>query len=339
MVPPATNSRLAITGIGAVPAERFSADLLPAKRGSRYLSAATRFALAAARTALEDAGLWDADPYPPESRGVCLGTNFAVEAVVEDMDRVVLSGGAPALLAIETPNFSANIAASYVSLACRFLAVNLTVTDRFVAGLTAIDLGTSCIRRGRARLVLAGGVDGPIPPAFSAACGGAESAGGACLFVLEPMDEALARGARPRAELLEPARCFLPPASAATSDAWRPHEDRLLRAIDARLSDGASITAVVPNLESRFVRRITDTLSRHAGGRAGAIECRVAGVAAGGCLAPVFWLADSIGSCGETLVVAPSPHGEVALLGMRPAAPHRATASTAGCTSSRPALV
>ena len=83
MRPHQTADPIVITGIGAVHTgpERFLGP-----RGFKFLSTATRYALAAAHVALEDAQLVDTTFYSPEAKGVFVGTNFGVHEVAEAMD-------------------------------------------------------------------------------------------------------------------------------------------------------------------------------------------------------------------------------------------------------------
>src|SRR5207247_638797 len=78
-------------------------------------------------------------------------------------------------------------------------AFNVTLTTARIAGLEAVALGAECLRRGRARMVLAGALEGRAPEALQGYFSPPIAEGAACLMVLEPLSAALDRGARGRA--------------------------------------------------------------------------------------------------------------------------------------------
>src|SRR3954451_20377455 len=67
----------------------FDAPRFLGPRGFKYLPPATRYMLAAAGVALSDAGATNGY-YEPEHKGVVVGSNFAVAALHEEMDRTIL---------------------------------------------------------------------------------------------------------------------------------------------------------------------------------------------------------------------------------------------------------
>lgn len=312
-----------ITGTGTVLAdpERFLGT-----RGFKFLSSATRYALAAAHLALEDAQLSDATLYSPEAKGVFVGTNFGVHGVAEAMDGVVLTQGSSALLAVETPNFSVNIPGSYVSLKCGFLAFNVTVTDMLVAGVEAVVLGAQSIQHGRATLVLAGATEGAIPPSAAAMLGGAACAGAACMLALEALPAARSRGARIHAQLGDPLLWFIPPDSAQTAHAWQRSEALLRRQLDGLIGDRDTLPLAMCDLDHPFVQRVNESALRYLQGR-GITVTRYSPARAGAaeaCVSPLVWLADSIARYGEACLLVASPQGHVALLPAEPVGSPRA---------------
>lgn len=169
------------------------------ERGFKYLTPATQYALAAARLALEDAGV--GDHYQGEERGVVLGTNFAVWSVLADMDATILRTGADQIRPMDAANFSVNIPASQLSIRYGFHAFNVTITTARIAGLEAVALGAQRLRRGQARMVLAGALEGRAPEALQGYFSPPIAEGAACLVVLEPLSAALERGARVHGEI------------------------------------------------------------------------------------------------------------------------------------------
>ncbi|MEU8181952.1 beta-ketoacyl synthase N-terminal-like domain-containing protein [Micromonospora sp. NPDC049044] len=164
-------------------------------RGWKYLTPATRFLLATAQLAMADAKL-DPATMAPESMGVAVGTNFAADPVVGRLDQTVRTEGAHWLSPAEAPNFSVNLAASHVSMRWAMRAFNLTLTNPMVAGIDAVLTMAGAIRRGRARLGLAGATE-ERPTAYRP--GGGMAGEGACCLVLESRQTAIERGATPLA--------------------------------------------------------------------------------------------------------------------------------------------
>lgn len=317
----------------------FDPERFLGKRGFKFLSAATRYGLAAAHLALDDAGLSQTTIYAPEARGVFMGTNFAVHESVASMDALVLSQGAGALMAIETPNFSVNLPASYISLKCGFLAFNITLTNMLVAGVEAVMLGARNIQRGRAQLVLAGATEGSIPARDAALLGGTAADGGACMLALEALPAAQARGARVYAQVGGDALCFIPPDTARTASTWQPREALLRRRLDLLLGDHTALPLAMPTLECALTQRVNESVLRHLQDRGVTVHRHpTAGGAPDACVSPLLWLAALIAQHGEALLVVASPQGHVALMRLEPvSSPHtraeRAAAQAAGRVS------
>lgn len=321
-----TTYPIVITGIGSV---HFAPERFLGKRGFKFFSSATRYALAAAKLALEDSGLLETTIYTPESKGVFVGTNFGVHDVVEAMDALVLTQGAGALMAIETPNFSANIPASYVSLKHGFLAFNVTLTNMLVAGVEAVMLGAQSIQNGRAEVVLAGATEGAIPARGAALLGGSASAGAACMLVLEALPAAQSRGARIYAQVGANGLCFIPPETAETAQSWQQHESLLRRQLDRLLSDHSDqrvLPLAMLDLDSPFVQRLNESVLRYLKGRriTANRDPPASGGAADACVSPLEWLSASIAQHGEALLVVASPQGHVAFLSLEPIGSPRA---------------
>jgi len=297
----------------------FQPERFLGKRGFKSLSPATRYALAAAHVALDDAGLLDTAIYPPESKGVFVGTNFAVHDVLETMDGFVLSQGASALFALETPNFSVNIPASHISMKLGFLAFNVTLTSMLVAGVEAVMLGAESIRNGRAKLVLAGATEGGMPTAAAALFGAPPSDGAACMLALEALPAAQSRGARIYAQVGPSLLCFIPPDVAGTYASWAPHEQRLRRALDGLLGDAKPLRLATFDLGCAFTQRVNESVLRYwqdHGLSLGLHACAAA--AADASVSPLLSLSASVARHGDALLLVASPQGHVALLWLEP---------------------
>lgn len=124
----------------------------------RRMDAAGQYAVALARQALDDAGV----PYgetPDDGLGIVLGTYTAGGQPTEEFLRGLFAlgpTGAPALIFNATV---ANIAASLAGLEMKLRGPNATVSQKEVSGLAAIAHASDILRHGRARALVAGGVD------------------------------------------------------------------------------------------------------------------------------------------------------------------------------------
>lgn len=132
-------------------------DWVPAMK-LRRLDRTGVYALAAARLALDDAKE-TINAEGADDLGVVLGTWTAGgQSTQQFLDALFRSGptGAPALLFDSTVG---NSAASLAGLEFKLRGPNVTVSHKEASGLAAIVTAVDHVREGRARAVLAGGVD------------------------------------------------------------------------------------------------------------------------------------------------------------------------------------
>jgi 3-oxoacyl-[acyl-carrier-protein] synthase II len=186
----------------------------------------SQFAVAAAKLALEDAGLQLADERP-ERVAACLGTSMGGIGDVYEQARAGFEQlgyrGMPSLSALE---YAPHAPVSHVSVELRILGQALTISSACATGLDALEWGYRRIAAGGADLVLAGATDAPVAPfAFAALCAlgilarrdappwdaprpydlrrdGLVLGEGAAVCVLEELDHARRRSAAIYAELL-----------------------------------------------------------------------------------------------------------------------------------------
>ncbi len=124
----------------------------------RRMDAAGQYAVALARQALDDAQVSYGET-PDDGLGIVLGTYTAGGQPTEEFLRGLFAlgpTGAPALIFNATV---ANIAASLAGLEMKLRGPNVTVSQKEVSGLAAIAHAADILRHGRARALLAGGVD------------------------------------------------------------------------------------------------------------------------------------------------------------------------------------
>lgn len=260
---------------------------------ARRLSIPSRLALAAARMALADAGfdpLAGGGPPPPRGPqlGLAVGTAFGTAQFTEKLLREILVDPQSASPFLFTESV-ANAPAAQAAIALVAQGPNLTVCQREASGLLAIAQGAGQLRRGRAAVMLAGEVDentpllhavldrfgalarpgaagGEVPRPFDRRRSGFLAAEGSTMWVLEPADRAVARGARIHARLLAAGAAFDPSAGAF---GWGGGDEALAAGLDAMLKrhgltpadidlvvSGASGAVAGDRLEAAVLRRV-----------------------------------------------------------------------------------
>jgi len=133
----------------------FNAKEFIAPMKMRRMNSLSRFAAAAARLALRDAGIEKLNP----AAGVALGTSFgAVQTSVDYMQEYVEKGAAlaPPQLFAESV---ANAPGSHIAIENDLRGFNVTVTQRESSMLAAAMYGASQIAKGAAPAALIGGVE------------------------------------------------------------------------------------------------------------------------------------------------------------------------------------
>jgi len=177
---------------------------------------ASQLAIAAARLALEDAGI--GAELPPDRCGVAMGTTSGEPLEVERFDDLVVGDGLARLGPEFIRRYPCHVIAGHVAAELGFGGPNAMIPTACAAGNYAIARAHDLLRLGRADLMLAGGADafsrityhgfarlGAIAPElcrpFDRDRRGMIPGEGAAVLVLEPRDAALARGARIYAEV------------------------------------------------------------------------------------------------------------------------------------------
>jgi 3-oxoacyl-[acyl-carrier-protein] synthase II len=186
-------------------------NLRPLDRTSALLTCAARLAL--------DDGGWSAARRGAEEVGLVVGTLFCSAHTIAAFDRRALEEGPAYASPMDFANTVINAAAGQAAIRHNLRGVNSTVATGATSGLRALAHAADLIRSGRARAVLAGGVEelcfeshlaferagllGAAPPLpFDARRGGFTLGEGAALLMLEDAEAAAARGACARAEVL-----------------------------------------------------------------------------------------------------------------------------------------
>lgn len=256
-----------------------------APRAARRMGPPSRFAVAAAKMALADAGL---APEPKGDLAVVLATAFGPSLYSEQIVDQVMEQGPEAVSPFLFSESVANAPAAQVALACRAVGPNVTVSQREAGALIALARGATEVALGRARRALVLAVDELSPlvhsilDRFGALAGGRGGdevarpfdrhrdgfvAGeGATVLVLETEEGVRRRGARVRARIRCCASAFDPEAPVTS---WGRDPRSLATALGRRLAgadlrpeeihcivSGASGTRAGDRLEALVLRRV-----------------------------------------------------------------------------------
>lgn len=203
----------------AVLAERSSiAELIPARQ-ARRMSWLSKFGVAAARLALDDAALSEQQPLG-ERAAIYSATSFGSPQVTQQLLQAILTQGPQAASPFLFPESVANAPAAQIAIACGARGANVTLTQREAGGLRALSRAALEVRRGRADIALVAVVDevhpllhavldrfralaserscGGLARPFDLHRGGFLLGEGASVVILEPAHLADQRGARVR---------------------------------------------------------------------------------------------------------------------------------------------
>ena len=277
----------------AAPVKEFDpAQYIPPKQ-ARRMARFSQLAVAAAQLAVADADL-AITPENADRVGVVLSNSVGSVAVTERNYATLKERGwkriNPLFMAMVLPN----MVSSNVSIVLGARGYNSTVATACAGGTTAIGEATEVIRRGAADVMLAGGADAPIcemtlvgmsmigalsirndeptkaSRPFDKDRDGFVAAEGGAVLILEDLEHALRRGARPIAEIK---------GYGATTDAYHitgpdPSGEASARAMGLALEDAgvspeqvdhvnahATSTPLGDRLETVAIRR---TLGKHA---------------------------------------------------------------------------
>jgi len=220
---------------------------------ARRLSMPSRFAVAASRMAVEDAGL---ESLEGRRVAIVLATAFGALLFTEKLVRQILDEGPESAQPFYFSECVANAAAARVAIALSARGANVTITEREAGPLLALARGAQEVREGRADVAIAGSADEMTPllhalldrfrgtarasrdrdeaaRPFDAARDGVLAGEGASAVVIEREADAAARGARPLARVAATAAAF--DATAPVSD-WGVGAGFLARALRSGLA-------------------------------------------------------------------------------------------------------
>jgi 3-oxoacyl-[acyl-carrier-protein] synthase II len=220
------NLTAGVNGIG--PVESFDTSAFPVHIGAEVkdfdpsgheeLGRGSQLAVAAARMALDDSGI-NLDAQDRSRIGVSMGTTSGEPGMIERYNDARKADGLGSIPADILPKYPCNVVPSNIAIEFDLHGPCLMIPTACAAGNYAIGYGFDMIRSGRTDLMLAGGADpfsritymgfarlGAIAPErcqpFDKNRKGMVPGEGAAVLVLEPLDDAVARGATIYAEVL-----------------------------------------------------------------------------------------------------------------------------------------
>jgi 3-oxoacyl-[acyl-carrier-protein] synthase II len=181
------------------------------------LGRASQFAIAAAWLAVDDAGI-DLGSIEPERFGVSVGTTSGEPILIEKFNDSFVAGQMDRVGAEFMGQYPCHVIAGHVAEELQLGGINITIPCACAAGNYAVSHAFDVLRAGRADVMLAGGSDafsritytgfarlGAVAPEkvqpFDKNRKGMIPGEGAAMLVLEPLERALARGARIWAEV------------------------------------------------------------------------------------------------------------------------------------------
>jgi 3-oxoacyl-[acyl-carrier-protein] synthase II len=124
---------------------------------ARRFDRGSQFAIIACGQAIAEAGYHVSED--PERIGIALGTGSAGAGALTEFLRVLLTESPEAAPPFHFPNTVANAPASQVSIELKLLGPNVTITQKDPSALNALLFSSIALASGRARAMLAGGVD------------------------------------------------------------------------------------------------------------------------------------------------------------------------------------
>jgi 3-oxoacyl-[acyl-carrier-protein] synthase II len=216
-------------------------------KGLRSLDRLTKMLVVSTRLALHDAGLkqggaWAA--FRGDEVGIIVSNAYGSLEAIAELHKVATLEDARYINPSRFPLTVANSAAGYASIWEDLRALNVSVCDGNCGALDAVACADAMLEQRRAKAILVGGAEAmsePLQVAFQklGASGEATTLGeGAAIMALEPLQDAVARGADVAALAVGYGTYFSPPESEAVL--LHPASDALEHAIAGALSDAGA---------------------------------------------------------------------------------------------------
>lgn len=238
-----------------------SALTFPGRKSIWALSRGMKLGFAAARLALEDAGISVSDANRDDI-GVAYGSTLSGLAPLAHFDQASLREGPRLADPLVFPSTGASAPACQVSIVLGVDAFNTTLSNGQTASLDAVQYGVHFIHLGRASVVLAGGVEDlcrerylafqakellttSAARPFDARRDGILLGEGGAVLVLEELGHALERGAIVHAEVSGYGACFAP--RLGVKSGIEAARGAMQAALESASMDASAIGAVFAN--------------------------------------------------------------------------------------------
>ena len=128
----------------------------------RKLARYTQFSLAAAKEAVESAGLIGA--YPSERIGVVLGSAVGDIGTIAQQEQILLERGPSRVAPWFIPSILTDAASGQLAIAFGFSGINFAMVAACATGSYTLGEGAEIVRRGTADAILAGGAEAALTP-------------------------------------------------------------------------------------------------------------------------------------------------------------------------------
>lgn len=162
-------NRLNVAGLPvriAAQVEEFDPGAYMDRRDAKRMDRFTQYAVAAARMAMDDAGLSDGHaPINPERIGVCFSAGLGGLETFEEQHSRLLDRGPEWVSPYLIPMLIPNIAAGHIAIIFNAQGPSTCVSTACAASAHAVADGLRLIREGAADVVIVGGAEAPITPA------------------------------------------------------------------------------------------------------------------------------------------------------------------------------
>jgi 3-oxoacyl-[acyl-carrier-protein] synthase II len=251
-------------------------------KGVRILDRGTRFLCIAAQMALSNTGLLqNATGDGDADLGMVCGTMFGGIHSIASFDWSGLTEGPGFVSPMEFPNTVINAPAGQAAIKHKLRGVNSTICAGLSSGLSAIQYAAEFLRFGRARYLMAGGMEevcdeaslafqklgltsasGTVRP-FGKGRDGTSAGEGAALWMLETEDTARERGVTPWFEICgfgiahDARQGYAPSAEGATAAIQQALEETGISAADIGcIIAGANGSVTGDAMEARALRNV-----------------------------------------------------------------------------------
>ncbi len=142
----------------------FVPDDFIAKKEQKKMDRFIHFALAAAKGAIDKAGLSDLDDESKERVGAIVGVGMGGLPYIEVQHDTLRDRGPNRVTPFFIPAVISNMAAGQISLLYGYKGPNYSVTSACASGAHAIGEATEMIRNGRCDIMIAGGAEAALTP-------------------------------------------------------------------------------------------------------------------------------------------------------------------------------